>query len=177
MNRLRSVLQLSALLFLVSLLSSCAMGIQLKTERADPKGIQGTYDLITYGCRYPSDIEHAAFLITPERTDSVDLFVLDTAYKIKRGLPANQALAEAETHVLCGIRTVQDIRIRRIQDGSGGTLGYEVLPRYPATDETGMDPLLVNYSLKNGKITIYIQFDPNVEKKINSMNTPGAGAM
>ena len=158
---------MSSLLLLTAILTSCALGTQLKTETADPKTIQGTYDLFTYGCRYPDDLEHAAFLIALDKSNMVELFVPATSYKIKRGLPADQALSEANTHVRCGVRTVQEIRIHRILDVAGGTIGYEFLPRFVPTDEGGMDPLLVSYSLKEGKVIVYIRLFPDVERKMN----------
>jgi hypothetical protein len=163
-----------AMIVLAASLSGCSLGTQLKTETADPKGIQGTYDLFTYGCRYPDDIEHAAFLIAPEKSSMVELFVPATSYKIKRALQADQALAEANTHVRCGVRTVQEIRVHRIVDSAGGTLGYEILPRYPATNEGGMDPLLVSYSPKDGKVVIYIRLFPDVEWQLYR-NSRGGG--
>jgi hypothetical protein len=174
MELARSSILITIMFLLAGALSGCAMGTQLQTATADPKGIQGTFDLMTYGCRYPNDIEHAAFLIAPEKASVVDLFVPATSYKTKRGLPADQALAEADAHVRCGVRTVETIRVHRIPDGAGGTLGYEVLPRYPATDETGMDPLDVSYSLKDGKVIVYIRLFPDVERKLY-LTSPSSG--
>lgn len=168
MNAKRSQLILSSLLLLAAILSGCAsLGTQLRTETADPKAIQGTYDLYTYGCRYPEDLERAAFLIAPEKSAMVDIFVPATSYKVKRGISADQALTEANAHVRCGVRTVHEVRTHRIPDGSGGTLGYELLPRFVPTDEGGMDPLLVSYSLKEGKIVVYIRLFPDVERKMH----------
>jgi hypothetical protein len=167
MKSKRSVLILSSLALLAAILSGCALGTQLQTVTADPKTIQGTYDLFTYGCRYPNDLEHAAFLIAPEKSNMVELYVPATSYKIKRGLPAEQALSEANAHVRCGVRTVQEIRTHRVPDDAGGTLGYEILPRFVQTDEGGMDPLLVSYFLKEGKVTVYIRLFPDVERKMN----------
>jgi len=168
--------RLTVILFLLAAaLSGCAMGTQLLTASADPKAITGTYDLYMYGCRYPDDLEHAAFLIEPEKSPMVELFVRDTAVTIKRGLPADSALAEANKFVRCGNRTVEAIRFQRIPDGSGGTLGYEMLPRYPITDDGGMDPVLVNYSLKKGKIFVYIQLSPEAERTANSQFSPAGG--
>jgi len=174
MDRSRATGLIIILFLLAAALSGCPTGTRILPETANRKTIQGTYDLITYGCRYPNDPEHAAFLITPDRTASVELFVPATSFQIKRGLPAEQALADADTHVRCGVRSVQDIRVQRIPDGAGGTLGYEVLPRYPATDETGMDPLDVSYSLKDGKVIFYIRLFPDVEKRLYH-SSPGGG--
>jgi hypothetical protein len=66
--------------------------------------------------------------------------------------------------------------VHRILDDSGGTIGYEILPRYPATDESGSDPLLVSYSLKVGKVTVYKRLSPDVERKLYMPNATGAGS-
>ena len=166
MKPMRQILDVAAALIVIFTIQGCSHGTQLRTESADPKGIEGTYDLFTYGCRYPKDIEHAAFLIAPDKAGRVEFYVPATSYKVKRSVPAEQALAEADTHVRCGVRTVVGIRVHRIPDGSGGTLGYEVLPRYSATEVGWMDPLNVSYSLKDGKITVYVRLLPDVEKKL-----------
>jgi hypothetical protein len=173
MKAKRQILDVAAALIVMFAIQGCSLGTQLRTETADPKSIEGTYDLFTYGCRYPDDIEHAAFLIAPDKAGMVELYVPATSYKVKRGIPADQALAEANTHVRCGVRTVEATRVRRIPDGSGGTLGFEVLPRYSATEVGGMDPLNVSYSLKDGKITIHIRLFPDVEKKLYRSSSGG----
>jgi len=68
---------------------------------------------------------------------------------------------------------VEAIRVLRIPDGSGGTLGFEVLPRYPATDIGGMDPLNVSYALKDSKITVYIKLFPGVERELYRSSSGG----
>ena len=173
MKAMRQILVVAAALIVLFTIQGCSYGTQLRTESADPKGIEGTYDLFTYGCRYPDDIEHAAFLIAPDKASMVELYVPATSYKVKKGIPADQAIAEANTHVRCGVRTVEAIRVLRIPDGSGGTLGFEILPRYPATDVGGMDPLNVSYALKDGKITVYIRLFPDVEKKLYRSSSGG----
>src|SRR5574342_1016325 len=113
MKVMMQILFVSAALIVIFTIQGCSFGTQLRTESADPNGIEGTYDLFTYGCRYPTDIEHAAFLIAPEKAGMVELYVPDTSCKVKRGIPADQALAEADTHVRCGVRKVVAIRVRR----------------------------------------------------------------
>jgi hypothetical protein len=171
--------QHSRLFFLLILfalsLSGCSIGQQLKTETADPKSITGTYDLITYGCRYPADLERAVFLVLPEKTDALEFFVPATSYKITRGLPADKALEEANKFVRCGSYTVEELRIHRISDGGAGTLGYEVLPRFSPFDEGGTDPLLVSYVLKDGKVRVYIRLYPDVDRKINQSSPLSGG--
>jgi hypothetical protein len=163
-----------SLFVIVASLSGCALGTQLNTETADSKTISGTYDLFLYGCRYPDDLEHAAFLIAPDKAGMVDLYVPETSYKIKRGLPADKAIAEADAFIRCGIHTVTGLRVHRIPDGSSGTIGYEILPQYLPYDVGGDNPLLVSYTLKDGKVTVYIRLFPDVERKLN-LQFPGSG--
>lgn len=174
MKSSRSALLYFALVVLAASMSGCLLGTQLNTETADPKTITGTYDLLLYGCRYPDDLEHAAFLIAPDKTGMVELFVPATSYKVKRGLPADKALAEADAFVRCGVHAVQELRVHRITDSSSSTIGYEILPRYFYYDDGGTDPLYVGYTLKEGKITVYIRLFPDVERKLN-LQFPGAG--
>jgi hypothetical protein len=175
MKSSRPALLFFVLSVLAASLSGCMLGTQLQTETADPGTISGTYDLLLYGCRYPGDLERAAFLIAPDKTGTVDLFVPETSYKVKRGLPADTALAEADAFVRCDLHnTVTELRVHRIPDGSNGTIGYEILPRYLPSDEGGTDPLLVSYALKDGKITVYIRLFPDVERKLN-LQFPSGG--
>ena len=171
MTRYRYALS-SAFLMAFLVLQGCAIGKQLQTTTADPKTITGTYDLYLYGCRYPEDYEHAAFLISPDAKYPVELFVRDSSYQVKKGVQAEKALSEAEAFIRCGNHTVTESRVHRIPDGNGGTIGYEVLPRYPVTNAIGSDPLLVSYSLKDGKITVNIRLSPEAERRQNHMGVP-----
>ena len=164
----------AALLVAMSVLQGCALGKQLQTQTADPKMIAGTYDLVLYGCRYPADLENAAFLISGESRYPVSMFVPDTSYKIKKGMPAKEAFIQADSFVRCGIHTVTETRVHRIPDDSGGTIGYEVLPRYLPYDIGGSDPQLVSYSLKDGKVTVFIRLFPDVERRLILMDVPGS---
>jgi hypothetical protein len=166
----------AVLLAAMAVLQGCAFGTQLRTESADPKTISGTYDLILYGCRYPADYEHAAFLISPDAKYPVSQFATDTSYKVMKGLTAEKALSEAEAFVRCGIHTVTETRVHRIPDGSGGTIGYEILPRYPALEPAGSDPVMVSYSLKDGRITVYIQLFPEVERRLSGRGISPSGS-
>ena len=166
MKATRQILGVAAALIVLFSIQGCSHGTLLRTKTADPKSIEGTYDLFTYGCRHPEDIEHVAFLIEPDKAGMVQFYFSDKSLKVKSGLSADKALAEADTHVRCGVRMVTAIRVHRILDGSGGTLGFEVLPRYSLSDVGGMDPVNVSYVLKDGKIGVYIELQPGVELKL-----------
>lgn len=163
------------LLALSTVLQGCTFGLQLQTISADPKAISGTYDLYLYGCRYPADWERAAFLISRDARYPVELFVMDTSYKVTKGLPAEKALSEAEAFVRCGIHSVESTKVKRIPDDSGGTIGYEIVPRYAAHEQAGADPMLVSYSLKHGKVTVMIQLAPDAQRRLGGRG-PGASS-
>jgi hypothetical protein len=145
------------LLFCVlSLVSACA-GRQLATESADARTIQGIYSLYLYGCHYPDDIENAAFMISESSPYPFDLYAPETSYTVKKGLPAEQALTEANTFIRCGIHSVWQTGIVRIMDDRGGTVGYEIRPLYYPYDVGFSDVLLFSYSLNKGRVTAYIR--------------------
>jgi hypothetical protein len=167
------ILGVSIALIVLLTIQGCSHGTLLRTKTADPKGIEGTYDLFTYGCRHPKDIEHVAFLIEPGKAGMVEFYFPDKSLKVKSGLSADKALTEADTHARCGDRMVEAIRVHRILDGSGGTLGFEVLPRYSLSEVGAMDPVNVSYVLKDGKIGVYIQLQPGVELKLQGGSRGG----
>ena len=157
-------------------LTGCIKGVPLASGPADRGNISGTFDLVLYGCRYPNDLETAAFLVYPSRAEQFDLYALSTSYKVKKGLSAEAALAQADSFVNCGVRTVENMVIRSISDGAGGVIGYELIPHYSPMDEGGQMPLMVNYSLRDGKVTVFIRLDPLVEFRLDSVSPQGSGA-
>jgi hypothetical protein len=165
MKAMRQIFGVAAAMIVLFTIHGCSHSTLLRTKTADPKSIEGTYDLITYGCRNPKDIEHVAFLIEPDKTGMVLFYFPDKSFNLKSGLSADKALAEADAHVRCGVRTVEAIRVHRIPDGKGGTLGFEILPRYSLSEGGGMDPVTVSYVLKDGKIGVYINLQPGAESK------------
>lgn len=157
------------------LAQGCASGMQLRSELSDPKALSGAFDLMLYGCRYPDDIENAAFLVPAGSSIPLELFVPDTSYTLKKGLNAEQAVAEADAFVRCGVHTVQETRFHRILDNTGAVVGYDVLPRYLPYEVGGPDPLLVTYVLSSGRITAYIRLKPEVERQIIQFDAPAGG--
>lgn len=160
---------------LLLMLNGCMPGMQLRSELADPKALNGTFDVMLYGCRYPDDIENAAFLVPTGSTTPLELFVSDTSYKLKKDLDANKAFAEADAFVRCGVHTVQETRFHRVLDASGTVVGYDVLPRYLPYDVGGSDPLLVTYTHSAGKVRVYIRLRPEVERQLMLFDIPGNG--
>jgi hypothetical protein len=147
---------------LILTLQACVAGMQQLVPRsADPASLKGTYTLMLYGCRYPDDLENMAILVDESGPYRFDIYSLDSMYKVKKGLSGPQALSEANTFVTCSMNTVWQSVLRTIPDGTGKTVGYELKPIY--REITPHEALLSSYTLKDGKVTAYIQLDPSLE--------------
>jgi hypothetical protein len=173
MTKVRTILAAAALLLALSGPHAFAAGKQLKTESAGQAAITGNYTMLLYGCRYPDDIENAAILVSEGSRYPVEIYAPDTRYKVKKGLEAQKALAEANEFVRCSVRRVWQTQIRRILDDADGIIGYEVRPLYYPYDVGSADVLLISYALKGGKVRAYIRLTPEMENKRNPEQRPG----
>lgn len=106
MAKVGTILSAAAVLLALSTLQASAADKQLKTESAGQAAITGAYTVLLYGCRYPDDIENAAILVSEGSKYPLEIYALDTRYKVKKGLDAQKALAEANAFVKCGVHTV-----------------------------------------------------------------------
>lgn len=158
----------SACLVVALILQACVSGTRLMAKPADPSEVQGTYTLLLYGCRYPDDLENMAILVQEGGPYPVEIYAPDFMYKVKKGLPAPQALAEAEKFIACSFHNLWTSVLRKIPDEAGRTIGYEMKPLYVPWEIGVPEVLLSSYSLKNGKVTVYIVLDPLVEKRKNT---------
>jgi hypothetical protein len=165
MGRLKNTIRFSALLLMAITLQSCLTGMQLNTTSADKKLISGTYTLLLYGCHYPDQIDNVAILVDENSRYPVEIYDIDTSYKVKKSVPAQQAISEADAFVRCSSHTIWQTQVTRIPDDSGGTLGYEVKPLYVPTEFGTPDVLMISYSLKDGKVRAYIRKLPPAEDR------------
>jgi len=157
----------TVLMVLVLALSACAPGTQLLTTEAQPTQVTGTYTLLLYGCHYPEDVKDVAILLDERNPHPFEIYDIKTSYKVKKGVPAAEALKEAEAFIRCSMRRVSYTGFRSIPDGSGGILGYEVRPLFFPTEFGFEDIMLINYVLKkDGMIRAYIKLHPDVEKQL-----------
>jgi len=155
------------LAILVAVLAACATGKPLLTTEAQPTDVKGTYTLLLYGCHYPDDVKDVAYLIDEGSKQPFEIYDIKTSYKIKKGVPSEQALKEAEAFIRCSNRRVSYTGFRSIPDGAGGILGYEVRPLFFPTEFGFPDIMLINYvQLKDGMIRTYIKLHPDVEKQL-----------
>src|ERR1700690_1995533 len=96
MKRLKNTIRFAALLLMTITLQSCMTGMQLNTTSADPTLISGTYTLLLYGCHYPDQIDNVAILVDENSRYPLEIYDLDTSFIMKKGVPAQQAVAEAD---------------------------------------------------------------------------------
>ncbi len=167
MKRQRAILAMSMVLCLLPL-QACMAGRELATGPARGRDVEGTYTLLLYGCHYPDDIKDLAILVDQNSAYPVEIYDLDTSYKVKKGVAGPQAFKEAEAFVRCSTRRVSETRVRRIFDGAGGTVGFEVRPLYFPLQFGQADVLQVNYTKTDGSVRAYIRLDPAVERVLES---------
>jgi hypothetical protein len=174
MKRLNNIIGLATLLLMTISLQSCMLGTQLNTTSADPKLITGTYTLLLYGCHYPEQIDNVAILVDKNSKYPLEIYDIDTSYSVENEVPAQQAIAKADEFVRCSSHRVSQTQLTRIPDDSNGTVGYEVRPLYVPTEFGTPDVLIINYSLKDGKIRTYIKKTRQAEDKSGG-RTRGSG--
>ena len=169
-------LRFPVMLFAVLLLSSCMGGKRLDIRGAVPGDLHGIYTLIVYGCRYPSDLENLAILYPEGGPTTFDMYTLKTAYKVKKGPPADVALKQAEQFLTCSIDYWRT-QLSKIVDREGVIAGYELRPLYAPYKYGTMDVLDISYWLKDSKVTVYIRLDPDIERAVENTggNTTNSG--
>jgi hypothetical protein len=166
MKGLRNRIRFAALLLMTVTLQSCLTGMQLSTTPADRTRITGTYTLLLYGCHYPDQIENVALLVDENGRYPLEIYDLETSFKVKKGVPAQQAITEAEAFIRCGSYSVWQTQVSAIKDDHGGSIGYEFRPLYAVTEFGMPDVLLISYSLKDGKVRAYIRKIPEMRDRL-----------
>ncbi len=156
------------LLLLTAFLASCVPGKQLIPSEAKSGDVTGTYTLLLYGCHYPEDVKDVAILVAEGSKYPLEIYDIGTSYKVIKGVPADEALREADAFVRCSAHRVTRTELRRIPDDSGGTIGYEIRPIYFPLEFGFSDILLVSYALKDGTVMAYIRLNPTVERELES---------
>ena len=164
---LRRSLYFFAILFLSLAITSCVLttGNHLRIEAAKPSEVTGTYTLLLYGCRYPDDVENVALLDKEGDPYTIEIYAPDFRYKVKAGLPAEEALKHAEEFVKCSVH-YQQTRFSKILDPSGNIVGYEARGLYSPIRFGMYDVLDVQYVARADKIVVYIKLDPAVEMEL-----------
>ena len=164
---LRRIVYFFAISLLSLTFSSCMLtrGNHLRIEAAKPSEVTGIYTLYLYGCRYPDDLENVALLYREGGPYAIEIYAPDSRYKVKTGLPAEEALKQAEQFVKCNVH-YQDTRFSKIPDPAGNIIGYEVRALYPPIRYGMYDVLDVQYVAGDNKVVVYIKLDPAVEMQL-----------
>ena len=146
-------------------MGSCAPTSYLITAPTDPREIEGTYTLILYGGRHSSDIENVAVLDKEGDQYTFMVYAPEFDYKVKRHVPAKEALAEAEAFVRFHY-AFWTAQLMGIVDGSGIPIGYEVRPLYSPLDFGNPDVLDVDYIVKDNKVTVRISLKRELRRQL-----------
>jgi hypothetical protein len=176
MKTLKIVLSATFILVLAAMLQGCMAGKQLMTGAADPSEVKGTYTLLLYGCHYPAQIQDVAILVDEAGRYPVSIYDLDSSYTVKKDVPAEQALSEADRFVRCSTYKIWRTEMRKILDDSGGILGYEVRPLYMPVEFGAADVIQTSYSLQKGAVRVYIRLFPDVERQQDQGSSDGRGS-
>jgi hypothetical protein len=153
----------SAIIMLAPALCSCAPALYLKTEGAQPAELKGTYTLILYGARYGSDIENIVILAKEGTGYSFEVYAPEFDYRVRKNVPADEALAEAQKFVSFHY-AFRRSRLSRILDKEGSPIGYEVRPLYSPLDFGYADVMDITYTLRDRKVTARIRLIRELEK-------------
>ncbi|GAB4389269.1 MAG: hypothetical protein Kow0025_13590 [Thermodesulfovibrionales bacterium] len=152
----------TALAALAALLSACAGGRSIIVEpQRDIPAMEGTYRLIIYGANYLNDLETAAFLDLEGDGIEFAPFAPEFQYRSVEGVSAAEALRTAEAafeHHTAYLRTYA----KRLALPDGRTIGYELRPYYMRLFVGLSDVLDINYSLRDGKLVIFVRLDPRL---------------
>jgi hypothetical protein len=147
----------------------------LRTESAEVSAMNGYLTLILYGARFADDIETIVIFDIEGDKYNFEPFAPDFDYKIKRGVQAKEALAEAEKFVSFH-NSFWRSQLSRILDPNGNIIGYELRPLYNNFVYGISDVMDVYYWLKEGgKIKITIRLVPQIERSIKFPGGDGSG--
>ncbi len=137
---------------------------RLMTEAANPAEVQGIFTLLLYGSSSPNELANIAILDKEGDPYSFEIFAPDFSYTVQAGVNAAQALLTAERFVRRNIQSERS-RLRRILSPAGAGIGFELRPLYSVATFGRDDILDVRYSIKDRKIIVRIELDPEIERQ------------
>jgi hypothetical protein len=156
MDTLKTLSKTLILSLLLTFFHSCAFDSYLRTERAMPEELTGTYALFLHGARHIDDVENAAILDKEGDPYTFEIYAPEYDYTVKKGVPAKAALEEAEAFVRYH-RDFKRSRLSKIVDKAGHTIGYELRPIYHAFHLGQADVLYIDYMMKDNKVITTIR--------------------
>jgi len=158
---------------LLASFTSCISGVPLHSRLSQSGGLQdGPYTLFLYGCSNNQSIENTVLFAPEGGKHPISVYGPKFEYKVKQGLPAKEALREAEQFLQCSV-FYRKTELRNIVDTAGSVIGYELRPLYSYIDFGTEDVLLVDYrQMEDGRVVVYIKLDPRVDRMINEEREP-----
>ncbi|RJQ46184.1 MAG: hypothetical protein C4538_07165 [Nitrospiraceae bacterium] len=162
------------LVSLIVLAMHSCMNVQyLKTEKAKPAEITGTYTLLLHGGRYSDDVENVAVIDKEGDAYYFEIFAPPYDYTAQNGVPASEALEKAKKHVR-SYHAFLGPWLGRILDREGNVIGYEIRPLYHPLEFGLSDILYIDYGLKDNRVIVKIRMRYEVqERDIFHNNRPG----
>jgi len=143
---------------------SPALERPLKTEKADKTDVKGSFTVIFYGGGYGDDLETLVILDSEGDEYTLEPYVPDFDLVIKKGVPAGEALKEAEKFINFH-PSFRRSQLSRILDKTGRVIAYELRPLYRPITFGVSDVLDVNYWPKEGgKVKVTIKLIPSIER-------------
>jgi hypothetical protein len=142
-------------------------GKRLMTTPSTITAIHGVFTLILYGGRHSNDLETVVILAKENDRYTFEPFAPEFRFTVKKGVPAKEAIAEAEMFV-SRHSSFRQSRISSIIDDKGTILGYEFRPLYFPLAFGVEDVMEVNYSMAVSKIIVSIRLNASVEKMLSS---------
>lgn len=165
-NSLLRMILFSSVVAVALAASSCALGNRLDIKTAVASDLTGSFDLILYGCTYHDDFETIAILAKEDGPYVFEPYAPDYNYRVIKGVPAKDALAQAQKLVNCH-NAFHRAQLGRLVDAKGDTLGFEVRPLYLFFVFGFDDPLSTDYRIKDGKVVVKIRLLPSVERMLS----------
>ncbi|MBI5057650.1 MAG: hypothetical protein HZB61_13635 [Nitrospirae bacterium] len=150
------ILTIILIISCVTVFYACATGRYMGTGPATTEEIQGTYTLLLHGNRYSDDVENVAVLDKEGDRYTFEIYAPEYDYTVKKGLPAKEALEEAERFVRFNSAFMRS-RLSRIVDNEGNTIGYELRPLYHLFEFGQSDVLYINYLLRDNRVLTIIR--------------------
>lgn len=164
LKKLRAIFFFQAAVLAV-MVSSCALGNRLERKTASGGDLSGNFNAIFYGCNHGDDLETIAILAKEDSPYAFEPFAPDFNYRVIKGIPAKEALREAQDFVACH-SAFHKSQLSRLVDAKGETLGFEVRPLYLPVVLGFDDVLDTDYRIKDDKVVVKIRLLPSVERML-----------
>jgi hypothetical protein len=173
MRKAKNICMISFIVILALLSSTTLVHAEyLKTKEAKAEEVTGNFILILYGGSHMNDLETIAFLDKEGDQYEFEPYAPEFDYKVKKGVPAGDALKEARKFVSFH-NAFWRSQLSKILDDKGNIIGYEVRPLYRPFVYGRDDLLEVYYRIKDGKVIVYIRLAPEIFNNFFFGDLPG----